>query len=269
MPLLYYWKRENYRADQGTGLCFAYHLNRASPRLHDIDLGDSLWAFTRNEADEYVLAAELVVSHKTRNPRGFQYGPYRVWGDVGRSRYFRVEGQASAESLIRALSVAPRAERLGQGFQGHAGVKTLSTQDHQLLTAHAAVLAVERPRVTAQDELRAELQGQAPFGLAREGRASTPSRQRSLVLELRRLYSGRCQVCQWEARPTYGADVCEGHHHVWLSRGGPDELGNLVLVCPNHHRAIHAADAPLDFSDLAFVFPEHREVLRLNEHLGR
>lgn len=38
-----------------------YHLNQANPMLHEIDIGDSLWAFTRSKLGTYVLAAELVV----------------------------------------------------------------------------------------------------------------------------------------------------------------------------------------------------------------
>lgn len=85
MPLLYYWRPDNYRRDLDWGAGF--HLNRASARLHDVDLGDSLWAFTRARDGRYALAAELLVRAKTRNPAGFRYGGYRLWGDRGRSRY--------------------------------------------------------------------------------------------------------------------------------------------------------------------------------------
>lgn len=77
MPLLYYWRPDNYRRDLDWGA--AYHLNQASRTMHEIELGDSLWAFTHNEQGDYVLAAELVVRAKTFNRRGFEYGRYRVW----------------------------------------------------------------------------------------------------------------------------------------------------------------------------------------------
>ena len=32
---------------------------------------------------------------------------------------------------------------------------------------------------------------------------------------------------------------CEGHHVVWVTRGGPTELANLVLVCARHHHRLH------------------------------
>ena len=54
-------------------------------RLIRIDIGDSLWAFTRTSDGCYVLAAELVVRAKTLNPPNFRYGRYRIWGDLNES----------------------------------------------------------------------------------------------------------------------------------------------------------------------------------------
>jgi 5-methylcytosine-specific restriction enzyme A len=45
MPLLYYWRGDNYRRDLDFGA--GYHLNQANPLMHEINMGDSLWAFTR------------------------------------------------------------------------------------------------------------------------------------------------------------------------------------------------------------------------------
>jgi len=49
------------------------------------------------------LAAELVVRAKTLNPPNFRYGCYRIWGDLHKSRYFKVEGQSSIEQVIRSI----------------------------------------------------------------------------------------------------------------------------------------------------------------------
>ncbi len=76
MPLLYFWRGDNHRRDLDYGAGF--HLNQANPLLHEIDIGDSLWAFTRLPTKEYVLAAELIVSAKTKNSPGFRYGE---WSD--------------------------------------------------------------------------------------------------------------------------------------------------------------------------------------------
>jgi hypothetical protein len=86
MPLLYYWRGDNYYRDLDMGA--GYHLNQASPLLHKIEIGDSLWAFTRRRDGIYVLAAELIVKAKTTNPPNFRYGKYRVWGDINYSSTF-------------------------------------------------------------------------------------------------------------------------------------------------------------------------------------
>jgi hypothetical protein len=65
MNLLYFWRGDNYQRDLDYGVGF--HLNQANPLLHQIGIGDSLWAFTRKADGRYALAAELVASAKTMN----------------------------------------------------------------------------------------------------------------------------------------------------------------------------------------------------------
>lgn len=153
VPLLYHWTRENYRSDLLGGV--AWHLNQRSARLRDIDIGDSVWAFTRSASNAYVLAAELVVRARTQNPPRFRYGPYRVWADVPRSRFFAVEGQTSIEPVVRELSIRPRAAILGQGFQGVAAVQSLTAGDHAQLVDASRFLALE-PRSLLPDEAALE-----------------------------------------------------------------------------------------------------------------
>lgn len=76
MPLIYYWRGDNYRRDLDYGA--GYHLNQNIPLLHEIDAGDSLWACTGTKTKRYVLAAELVFRAKTRNPKNYRYGSYRI-----------------------------------------------------------------------------------------------------------------------------------------------------------------------------------------------
>lgn len=281
MPLLYYWRPDNYRRDLDYGA--GYHLNQANALLHEIALGDSLWAFTRNQAGRYVLAAELVAKAKTHNPPNFRYGRYRLWGDLARSRYFATEDQPSVEQIIRALSVRAEARLLGQSFQGLAAVRRLTEEDDRILTSLAADLPLEpRARILPEEKLEAALllgepaqvyalvENEKP-GVA-EARAAylygeAVTRNRKLVEELHVLYDGRCQVCRWAPRDLYSRNLCHGHHIHWLSRGGADELANLMLVCPNHHAAIHRCDAPFDFDAGRYVFDEHEEPLQLNRHL--
>src|SRR5918912_2817874 len=150
MPLLYYWHPDNYRRDLDMGV--GYHLNQANPLMHRVDVGDSLWAFTRQPSGRYALAAELVVKAKTLNPPGFRYGSYRLWGDLRRSRYFQVEGQPGVEQIIRSLSARTNAAVLGQSFQGRAAVRLITPQDHAILAAAAAALPLEpRARILPEE----------------------------------------------------------------------------------------------------------------------
>lgn len=281
MPLLYYWRGDNYRRDLDMGA--GYHLNQTNPLMHKIEVGDSLWAFTRTQTGRYVLAAELVVKAKTENPPNFRYGRYRIWGDINLSRYFKVDNQPSIEQIIRSLSCTANARILGRSFQGHSAVKMISRDDHLLLVEMAKNLPLEsRARILPEEKLEvALLLGDEGITekLIREERPGiaeqrqlylyrqVPSRNPSLVSELQQIYEGRCQICLWSPRTKYNENLCHGHHIHWLSRGGADELNNLMLVCPNHHAAIHRVDAPFDYKDYSFNFGIHKEAIQLNLHL--
>lgn len=253
--------------------------------LHQVELGDSVWAFTRDGAGRYVLAAELVVRAKTRNAPGFRYGQYRVWGDLQRSRYFKVDGQGDQEAMIRAVSERHTASKLYLAFQGWRAVRSLTAEGHQMLAATARGLEAEpRARLLPEDALEAQVILGDPAGVARLIQKEDPgiaeerrkylygpsvSKNPQLTAELQTVYEGRCQLCLWDPRGTYGDSICEAHHIVWLSRGGEDALTNLALLCPNHHRAVHRMDAPLDWADMAFDFGARRERVVVDRHLCR
>ena len=232
MHLLYFWRGDNYRRDLDHGVGF--HLNQANPLLHEIGTGESLWAFTRKPDQRYALAADLVVSAKTINPKGFRYGPYRVWGDLRRSRYFQVDQQPDVSQLIRGLELEAKAEVLGRSFQGKAAVRPLGEGDHIRLLVYAENLPLEpRARLLPEERLEAllltgdeaavaGLLRDEPAGIAEERRrylmSVVPRRDRDLVEELRTLYNGECQLCGWAPRRTYRTELCEAHHVRWLSR---------------------------------------------------
>ena len=215
MHLLYFWRGDNYRRDLDYGVGF--HLNQANRLLHQIEIGESLWAFTRKIDGRYSLAAELVISAKTINPRGFRYGSYRVWGDLGRSRYFSVEVQPDISALIRSLSIEANAIVLGRSFQGSAAVRALGEGDHLRLLAYAEALPLEpRARLLPEERLEAlllagdedavaQLLRDEPAGIAEERRrylmTEVVRRDRNLVEHLRNLYDGECQICGWAPRP--------------------------------------------------------------------
>lgn len=272
-----------YNSQRALDLGAGYHLNQDNPVMHEVRKGDSLWAFTRTADGRYVLAAELVMQAKTKNRPDFRYGEYRVWGDVDRSCYFRVEGAPSVEQIIRSLSIRAEARVLGRSFQGHAAVRKITEEDHQILREAARDLPLEPwARILPEEKLEAALimgdrsaverlvRDEEP-GVAEERKQylyeEAPQRNPNLVDRLQNLYDGHCQICRWDPIDEYGESLCEGHHIQWLSRGGNDALSNLMLVCPNHHRAIHRCDAPIDWSDMAYDFGDHRETVAMDRHL--
>jgi len=280
MHLLYYWRGDNYRADLDEGA--AYNLNQSSQTLHDIALGESLWAFTRRSDGAYVLAAELVICAKTFNNPHYKYGRYRVWGDLTLSRYFNTDEQEDISSLIQTFSISARGKNLGQAFQGHAAIRRLAKSDHQLLSAYAHALAHEpRARLLPEETLEyylaegqaaavASLLEQQPDGISHERRyylrQGAYFRSRDLVRQLKSMYNGQCQLCRWPSQTHYGNHLCEAHHIQWLSRGGEDELHNLVLLCPNHHRAVHHCTSAFDLENVKFVINGVDEPLELVAH---
>jgi hypothetical protein len=252
--------------------------------MHRIDIGDTLWAFTRSKHGGYALAAKLVVRAKTTNPARFRHGRYRLWGELNASQYFRIEGQPNVEDLIRNLSCKTDAKILGRAFQGKAAVRPISQQDHNSLAQAAQNLRIEpRARLFPEDKLEAELLlgdpkavqrllRTEPPGITRKRLAyfysRAPARNKRLLADLQRIYDGKCQLCQWAPHDKYGHFLCQGHHLQWLTRGGEDALKNMVLICPNHHVAVHRCDSPFDFADHAFDFRTHREPLTLNRHIA-
>lgn len=270
VPYLFYWTPKLYyrHLDDGVG----YHLNQGNPIFASVPVGDSVWAFTRNRAGRHVIAAEIVCHAVATNPPDYTLGKYRVWGDLERSRYFEIEGQPDAIDLLGQASGRTSARIFTRAFQGHAAVLAIDENAHRLLARWCDGLPLE-PRATLAPEdviERAAFEGDTGMladaldrtakGMSPQRRAylvrEAPARCRALVEELRSLYAGRCQLCGWDPVDEYGRHLAEAHHIHWLSRGGADDLSNMLLVCPNHHRAIHACDAVLDWASMRVVFGE-------------
>lgn len=291
MDLLAYWRYDNYKRDLDEGAGF--HFNSKQSRLHTaINLGESLWLFTRVVGSagisEYRILARLVVRSKTINPPSYGYGPFRVWGDMQSSQYFKVTDNSGhdAYELIRLLplqigSLKDRTRSsIGQAVQT---IRGLNPRASQLLQAFCAQLSIEERARAVPDELKLEnALAHAPNQLdlllremaagysasRRDELTASYSRNRQLVHDLNGFYAGRCQLCAFDSPTLYSVDSAESHHVVYRSRGGPDVLENLVLLCPNHHTVVHATDATFDYGKLAFQFPNGRvEPLCLNKHL--
>lgn len=283
-----YWRWDNYVRDLDEGA--AFHFNSNQVRLHStIELGERLWLVTgqrRSEGIEYVLVACLTIAAKTFNAPGYKYGRYRVWGDTRKSKYFSADGPDMTDLLLQCqFDTGTRIQGKGVIGQSLQTIRGLVPGDVTALLEWSRTLRPEPRAYEIVDEACLEKSFESGEDAVREtvlGYHSGVSdrrrlllqrsyrRNRALVDELRGLYAGRCQLCGFDPPVLYGVSACCGHHVVYLSRGGKDELPNLMLVCPNHHEIIHATSAVFDFSDLHYVFPNgRREPLVLNKHFGR
>ena len=63
------------------------------------------------------------------------------------------------------------------------------------------------------------------------GRLATAAQQTALA--------ARDRGCVWPGCTT-PPSLCEAHHVIWWSRGGPTTIDNLALLCHRHHSQIHA-----------------------------
>lgn len=94
-------------------------------------------------------------------------------------------------------------------------------------------------------------------------------RNRHHVSELKSLYDGCCQVTGEKILDGVAGDVTEVHHINWLTHGGSDNKGNMVVISPNFHTAIHASESSFDWRCLSFIINGVEFPLRLNRHLKK
>lgn len=77
-----------------------------------------------------------------------------------------------------------------------------------------------------------------PLDVGRTQRTVPSATRRALVVR-----DGGCRFPGCERPPGF----CDGHHVVPWYRGGPTDLGNLVLLCAHHHRLVHRGDWSVNF----------------------
>jgi len=294
MDAIAIWNYSNYCKDLDEGA--GYHFNSNQMRLHlALNLGDSLWLVTRvvvGRINEYRLAARLIIRAKTINAPSYKYGSYRVWGDVMASRYFQIEKTSEHDvfELIRLLEMESGTlteKNRSNIFQSMQTIRSIPRKSSNLLECFSNQLPLETRATQVLDETKLEkayaaddpeqqldlMLKEEPDGYSASKKSDirqSYERNRKLVKSLHETYNGRCQVTGHDSPLLYGVPTAEAHHVVYKSRGGADEMENLVLVSPNLHTAIHAANATFDYASLAFIFPNGRvEPLVLNSHLQK
>lgn len=73
-----------------------------------------------------------------------------------------------------------------------------------------------------------------------------------VVEYVKRRANGKCQLCGKDAPfvDKQGKQYLEEHHIVWLSKDGPDMVGNAVALCPNCHKKMHVLNLDRDVATL-------------------
>lgn len=69
----------------------------------------------------------------------------------------------------------------------------------------------------------------------------------------KKIAQGICQLCDKEAPflDRQGNPFLEVHHIDYLSKGGEDEIDNVVALCPNCHRRIHMLEDEEDYKKIS------------------
>jgi hypothetical protein len=77
--------------------------------------------------------------------------------------------------------------------------------------------------------------------------------------------AARDHGCVWPGC-TAPPSLCEAHHVIWWSRGGPTTIDNLALLCSRHHTKVHAQ--PDDERGWQMLMVDGRPVFRPPDRLG-
>jgi hypothetical protein len=163
MDLLAYWRYDNYLRDLDAGAGF--HFNSNQSRLHtEIHIGEKLWLFTRvvnAGLNEYRLLARLNVSAKTINAPAYKYGPYRIWGDIRLSCYFRANNDSKEDvfELLRLLEfdgASLQAKDRTSLAQACQTIRVIRPSASKLLESFAEILQDEPRAKAVPDEEKLE-----------------------------------------------------------------------------------------------------------------
>lgn len=93
-----------------------------------------------------------------------------------------------------------------------------------------------------------------------ESKAVVYDRDPSISAYAKLRANGICDLCGNDApfKDSVGRPYLEAHHIKWLSKGGADEIDNIVALCPNCHRKIHVIGSNKDEDLLVSRIKEYK-----------
>ena len=93
---------------------------------------------------------------------------------------------------------------------------------------------------------------------------------RSIIVQLKKLYRGCCQICGNNPVAEFEEDISEAHHIEYFSITQNNDSDNIIILCPNHHKLIHKLKPVFDPDKLTFsVGNEDVLFVKLDYHLKR
>lgn len=146
-------------------------------------------------------------------------------------------------------------EKLGYepGFhlRGFTRVNRDLGADYESVVSLLAELALDQHEEMSGPAQRASLDGflASEPPAVRRAVVNRIQRNRRLVRELKRLYEGRCQVCDFSFEKSGGGNYCEAAHikPISLREANLDVRDNLVILCPNHHKMLDHGAMSIEF----------------------
>lgn len=88
-----------------------------------------------------------------------------------------------------------------------------------------------------------------------ETRVYRTLRDTQLIRRLKIIHDDQCQMCG-QRLELNESGYSEGHHIQPLGKGGPDVVGNILILCPNHHVLCDFLAIPISISELR-IDPRH------------
>ena len=154
----------------------------------------------------------------------------------------RTRGQRRADALLQMARAAAEHDSLGTAARAVPRVVVVTTPEQLAGTPGAGAACttdgdlVDRGALTriacdaVIDRVVLDTAGRV-LAMDTIGRLATAAQQTALA--------ARDRGCVWPGCTT-PPSLCEAHHVVWWSRGGPTTIDNLALLCHRHHTQIHA-----------------------------
>lgn len=92
---------------------------------------------------------------------------------------------------------------------------------------------------------------------------------RNVCLNLKKLYSYRCQICGRLISEPYGdKPVVDAHHIDFFTQSLNNNYNNVMILCPNHHRIVHVYRPLFNKRTKFYEYSNgYKEKLLINFHL--